>query len=59
MAEEILAEHAPRLGGVTLVPSSGGRFVITLGESELFNKRQVGRFPNPGEAVRLVKEALV
>lgn len=58
MAEEILTEHAPRLSGVTLVPSAGGRFVITLGEAELFNKRQAGRFPNPGEARRLVKEAL-
>lgn len=58
MAEEILAEHAGRLDGVTLVPSSGGRFVISLGEGELFDKRQAGRFPNPGEASRLVKEAL-
>lgn len=50
---------ASHLGGVTLVPSSGGRFVIVLGEAELFNKKQAGRFPNPGEAGRLVKEALV
>ena len=58
MAEEILTEHAGRLGGVTLVPSSGGRFVISAGGTEVFNKREAGRFPDPGEAGRLVKEAL-
>jgi len=57
VAEEILTEHAARIEGVTLVPSAGGRFVVTVGETEVFNKRQAGRFPEPGEASRLVKEA--
>jgi selenoprotein W-related protein len=57
VAEEILTEHAGRIEGITLVPSAGGRFVVTVGETEVFNKRQTGRFPEPGEAGRLVKEA--
>jgi selenoprotein W-related protein len=58
VAEEILGEHAGAVEEVTLVPSSGGRFVISVGATEVFNKRQAGRFPNPGEASRLVKEAV-
>ncbi len=58
MAEEILTEHAGTIESITLVPSGGGRFVISAGETELFNKRQAGRFPGPGEASRLVKEAI-
>lgn len=58
MAAEILADHAERLTGLTIVPSSGGRFVVQVGDKEIFNKKDAGRFPQPGEATRLVAEAL-
>lgn len=58
MAEEILTEHGDQLTGLTIVPSSGGRFVIVVGEREIFSKKTLGRFPQPGEAARLVAQAL-
>ncbi len=54
MAEEILKEYGDRISGLTIVPSSGGRFVVLVGESEVFNKKEAGRFPQPREAARLV-----
>lgn len=58
MAEEILSEHGDRISGLTIVPSHGGRFVVLVGEKEIFNKKNTGRFPQPGEAARLVSQAL-
>ena len=58
MAAEILADHAGRISGLNIVPSSGGRFVVQVGDNEIFNKKDAGRFPQPGEATRLVAQAL-
>lgn len=58
MAAEILADHAERITAVTLVPSSGGRFVVQVGEKAIFDKKAVGRFPQPGEATRLMSQTL-
>lgn len=58
MAEEILTEHGDQLSGLTIVPSGGGRFVVMVGEREVFNKKALGRFPQSGEAARLVAQAL-
>jgi len=58
VAEEILGEHARRLEAVVILPSSGGRFVIRAGRKQIFNKADVGRFPNQGEVARaLAREA--
>lgn len=58
MAAEILADHSERIAALTIVPSSGGRFVVLVDDREIFNKKAVGRFPQPGEAARLVGQAL-
>lgn len=58
MAAEILADHADRISGLNIVPSSGGRFVVQVGDNEIFDKKDAGRFPQPGEATRLVAQAL-
>lgn len=58
MAAEILADHAERISGLNIVPSSGGRFVVQVGDNEIFDKKDAGRFPQPGEATRLVAQAL-
>ena len=58
MAEELLSEHDEHISTLTLVPSSGGRFVITAGTKQLFSKKEVGRFPNKGEAAQALARAL-
>jgi len=32
--------------------------VVVVGDKEVFNKKSTGRFPQPGEAARLVSQAL-
>jgi selenoprotein W-related protein len=58
VAAEILADHAARIAALTIVPSSGGRFVIQVGEQTIFDKKAAGRFPEPGEAARLAGQRL-
>ncbi len=58
MAEEILAAHAESISGLLIVPGSGGIFLITAGERNIYSKKETGRFPQPGEAARLVSQVL-
>ena len=54
MAAELKQAFPDRVGDVELIPSSGGVFEIRNGESLVFSKRRLGRFPEPGE----IKSAL-
>jgi selenoprotein W-related protein len=50
--------HELRLGSLDLVPSSGGRFEVSVNGQVVFSKAALGRHAEPGEARRLVEEAL-
>ena len=54
VAEEVLTEHADRIASVVIVPSGGGRFVVTAGDQKVFDKKDVGRFPEREEVARLL-----
>ena len=41
---------------MTLVPSSGGRFIVTVDGRQVFNKAETGRFPEEGEVRRRLSE---
>lgn len=58
MAEELLAEHGEHIATLTIVPSSGGRFVVMAGTTQVFNKKKTGRFPDKGEAAQLLARTL-
>ncbi len=50
MAENILHDYHEQIpGGVTLIPSSGGIFDVSLNGDTLFSKKETGRFPNENE----------
>jgi len=55
-----LADEIQQKLGLTpqLVKSSGGRFDVTLGNDLIFSKQRTGRFPEPGEVLRLLEEKL-
>jgi selenoprotein W-related protein len=40
---------------VRLIKSSGGVFEVRNGDQLLFSKRQLGRFPEPGEVERALR----
>jgi selenoprotein W-related protein len=53
-----LKVHEVRLGSLELVPSSGGRFEVSLNDRLVFSKAALGRHPEPGEVLSLVEKAL-
>jgi selenoprotein W-related protein len=39
-----------------LIPSSGGVFEIEYGGNLVFSKKRLGRFPNQGEVLALIRK---
>lgn len=54
LAESLLKEHGSKLSQVTLIPSSGGVFEVTFGDSLIYSKKETGKFPEPDEVVNAV-----
>ena len=55
---ELLSNFEPEIGFVTLVPSDGGRFEVTVNDRLIYSKLQTHRHADPGEVVGLVKKFL-
>jgi selenoprotein W-related protein len=55
---ELLSDFEPEIGSITLVPSDGGRFEITVNKRLIYSKLQTHRHVEPGEVVGLVKKFL-
>jgi selenoprotein W-related protein len=55
---ELLNAWAPRIVRAILLPSSGGRFEVTLDGELLFSKAALDRHPRPGEVRDLVAARL-
>ncbi len=51
----MLTGWAPIIEKIDLVPSSNGRFEVTLDGELLFSKAETGRHAEPGEVVGLVR----
>jgi selenoprotein W-related protein len=58
LANDLLKEFEPEIESVTLVPSEGGRYEITVNEKLIYSKLQTGRHAEPGEVVGLVRELM-
>jgi selenoprotein W-related protein len=58
LASDLLQNFEPEIESVTLVPSDGGRYEITVDETLVYSKLQTGRHAEPGEVVGLVKTLL-
>ena len=52
---ELLKGFEPEIGSVTLVPSDGGRFEVTVDGTLLYSKLQTGRHAEPGEVIKLLR----
>jgi selenoprotein W-related protein len=55
LASDLLQNFEPEIESVTLVPSDGGRYEITVDETLVYSKLQTGRHAEAGEVVGLVK----
>ncbi len=58
LANDLLKKFEPEIESITLIPSEGGRFEVTVNERLVYSKLQTGRHAEPGDVVRLVEDML-
>lgn len=58
LTENLLNEHKNNIEGVFVVPSSGGVFEVSVDDNLVFSKKELGRFPEDGEAEGLIGKEL-
>lgn len=58
MAVDLLKEFEPEIEALTLVPSDGGRFEVSVNGTLLYSKLQTRRHAEPGEVTELVRRYL-
>ncbi len=56
LAGELLKEFEPHIETITLVPSDGGRFEVTVNDVLIYSKLQTDRHAQPGEVAGLVRK---
>ncbi len=56
MTGELLNSFEADIESITLVPSDGGRFEVTINDKLVYSKLQTGRHVEPGEVVGLVRK---
>ena len=58
MTDEVLTGWGPHIESLELVPSSGGRFEVTLDGELIFSKAELGRHADNGEVESLIRARL-
>ena len=58
LANELLKEFEFNIQGLTLVPSDGGKFEVTVGDKLVYSKLQTMRHAEPGEVAGLVRKVI-
>jgi selenoprotein W-related protein len=56
MAQELLTTFETEIGGVTLVPGTGGIFEVRSGGKALWSRKEAGRFPDIKELKQRVRD---
>jgi selenoprotein W-related protein len=59
LANELLNHFEAKIESITLIPSDGSRFEVSVNNTLLYSKLQTGRHANPGEVLGLVGEFLI
>ena len=58
LAGELLKEFETRIESLSLLPSDGGRFEVTVNDRLLYSKLQTNRHVQPGEVIGLINKLL-
>src|SRR5262249_39992735 len=56
MAQELLSTFEEEVGGVTLVPGTGGVFVVRVGDETVWSRKDEDRFPDIAELKQRVRD---
>jgi len=55
-AQELLVTFEDELGGVTLIPGSGGIFEVTVDDAPVWSRKAEGRFPELKELKQRIRD---
>ncbi len=55
-AQELLTTFESELGGVTMIPGTGGVFDVRVGDDTVWSRADEGRFPEMKELKQLVRD---
>ncbi|MGA8016280.1 MAG: Rdx family protein [Candidatus Dormiibacterota bacterium] len=58
VTKELVDDWSHQLREIRLLPSSGGRFEVSLDGELIFSKLRLDRTPEPGEIDRLIRERI-
>jgi len=58
LAADLLRNFEPEIETLSLAPSDGGRFEVTVNDKLVYSKLETGRHAEPGEVVGLVQKLL-
>ena len=58
MAQELLHTFADSLSEVALVPATGGRFEILVGDDVIWERKRDGGFPGPKDLKQRVRDMI-
>jgi len=58
MAQELLLTFEQDLGGVTLVPGTGGVFEVRLSGTVIWSRKDRGRFPDIKELKQSIRDRI-
>ena len=58
MAQELLTTFETELGGVTLVPGTGGIFEVRLDKEIIFSRKEQGHFPESKDLKQRVRDRI-
>lgn len=58
LAQELLTTFEQELGGVGLVPGTGGTFIVTVDGAVVWSRKDEGRFPEAKELKQRVRDVI-
>nr|WP_081857213.1 Rdx family protein [Tumebacillus flagellatus] len=58
LTDEVLKYFGPKIGSFTLLPSTGGVYEITFDGELIYSKKALGRFPEDGEVLELLRQKI-
>lgn len=58
LAGELVREFEHDIQSLEILPVSGGRFEVSVNDTLVFSKKELGRHAEPGEVVDLVRKMI-
>ncbi|GAB4494381.1 MAG: hypothetical protein Fur0016_31760 [Anaerolineales bacterium] len=58
LASELLKNYEPEIESLTLIPSDGGKFEVSVNDKLIYSKLQTRRHAEAGEVTGLVQKIL-